>query len=163
MDVEVNGEVIHSRVLTRTRRSPAVFNHVDDHIVDCSFGDGSYGGIYPLGVILNEDGTINSCENPAVPGSTISFFLTGGGVNPPGVVEGAIHTQPLTPLPVEVVVSNRISEPEITFAGGAEGHISGVWRISIRVPELAYGSLALSVKIDGTPAEPLEFSAWVRP
>ncbi len=164
MDVEVGGKIIHSRILTRTARNPKVFAHLDEQPVVCTFSEITYSGSYPRGVILNEDGTLNSCENPAQRGSVLSFFFTGPGGEPSGVVEGAIHSQPLASLPADVKVTAGGRFPaEVTFAGGAEGHVSGVWRVSFRLPENTWGGVALSLEVDGAPAEPLEFSAWVRP
>jgi hypothetical protein len=47
--------------------------------------------------------------------------------------------------------------------GGAEGSISGVWRVDARLPETAYGAVALSLDVGGTVAKPGAFMAWVRP
>jgi uncharacterized protein (TIGR03437 family) len=94
----------------------------------------------------------------------VSFFLTGAGVNPPGQREGGLHSQPVVSLPVPVEVTvNRQTPAEIEFAGGAEGSISGVWRISIRLPDEAQGLLILSTEVAGTAALPQEFGVLVRP
>jgi uncharacterized protein (TIGR03437 family) len=161
MDVEVDGEIIHSRVLPRTAHSPAVFTHLDEHVVHCRFGEETYGGIYPRGLLLNEDGALNSCENPAQPGSVLTFFFTGPGGDPPGVVEGALHKPPLAPVPADVKVTvDRRFPAEILFAGGADGHVSGVWRVRFRLPETVSRAVVISLEVGGISADPLEFSAW---
>jgi uncharacterized protein (TIGR03437 family) len=164
MDIEVDNQIIHSRVLTRTQRSPTVFVQPDQLQLSCTLGELNVSGGFPLGVVLNEDGSLHSCENPAEHGSKVSFFLTGAGVNPPGLREGGLHSQPVVSLPVPVEVTvNRQTPAEIEFAGGAEGSISGVWRISIRLPEEAQGLVILSTEVAGTAALPSEFGVLVRP
>ena len=92
---------------------------------------------------LNEDGTVNSADNPATPGSIVTVYSTGGGQTNPPSMDGQI-ARTLAPLllPVEVDLF-RISFPypdpnplkaEVLYAGAAPGQVAGVVRIDLRVP-----------------------------
>jgi uncharacterized protein (TIGR03437 family) len=47
---------------------------------------------------LNQDGTINSAQNPARPGSAVALFAEGGGQTNPGRVAGGVTPLGLEPL-----------------------------------------------------------------
>ena len=88
----------------------------------------------------NEDGTPNSPDNPAPPGSVVSLFGQGAGLLLPPVQQGRIHS--LTELstvnePVRVWLrgTNFILPLEVTYAGSAPGVSTAVTQINIRLPE----------------------------
>jgi uncharacterized protein (TIGR03437 family) len=90
-----------------------------------------------LAAALNEDGTLNSPQNPAKPGSTVVLFGTGGGQTNPPSVAGAETPLVLRPL---------LSTPQVTFgdgppvaavwAGAAPGLLSGVTQINVQLPDV---------------------------
>ncbi len=87
--------------------------------------------------IVNQDGTINTPENPAAAGSVVSLFGTGEGQTEPAGVDGlvtpeTIETLPRPRLPVRVTIGNV--EAEVTYAGAAPGFVSGVLQINVRIP-----------------------------
>ncbi len=87
------------------------------------------------GAILNEDGTLNTPENPAPVGSVITLFLTGAGeMSPPGV-DGSINPAADPPVPLAPAVV-RIGgvEAQVEFLGGAPGLVAGVVQINVRAP-----------------------------
>jgi uncharacterized protein (TIGR03437 family) len=101
--------------IPRTSRAPAIFQN---------------GGI---AAAVNPDGTINSFANPAKPGSIVSIFVNGAGLNrfypdgaliPPGVSNATANVWVVTALSLEV-----------DFAGDAPGLVSGVMQVNFRVPE----------------------------
>src|SRR5262245_56358440 len=47
------------------------------------------------GAIVNQDGTVNSATNPAVPGSFVSVYATGEGQTDPAGVDGKLGAAPL--------------------------------------------------------------------
>ena len=95
--------------------------------------DGTGGG---AGAILNPDGSLNSYDKPASPGSLITLFGTGvGETNPRGedgkVTDGLTHHAPV--LPVSVMIDGQPAE--ILYAGAAPGMVQGVVQVNVRIPE----------------------------
>jgi uncharacterized protein (TIGR03437 family) len=86
------------------------------------------------GAILNEDGTVNSPDNPAAAGSLVALYVTGlGQTDPPGqdgVVAGNLLPRPQ--LPVSVFVSGLPAD--ILYAAAAPGMVAGVFQLNVRVP-----------------------------
>ncbi len=92
------------------------------------------GSSYPLEIVavaLNEDGSLNSCDRPAAPGSLVTFFLNGTGNSTPAVTSTAF-------------VVSASSDP------GSPGVIRVQVRLGIPSPySSAYATFSLSV--DGRP------------
>jgi uncharacterized protein (TIGR03437 family) len=95
------------------------------------------------GAILNEDGSFNSPSNPALRGSVITLYATGGGEVFPGVEDGQIlrDALPQTSIPVWVffdLTTNEFQVPsksaEVLYAGSAAGSVAGLMQINVRVP-----------------------------
>jgi uncharacterized protein (TIGR03437 family) len=90
--------------------------------------------------ILNEDGSLNSPSNPAVRGSIVSIFGTGGGEAAPGMLDGQIVSGVLTrtSLPVSVFFARGDYEEwgqgEVLYAGGSSGSVAGLLQVNVRVP-----------------------------
>lgn len=84
---------------------------------------------------LNEDGTLNSAENPAPAGSVISLFATGAGLEPRPAVS------------VEV----GGAAAEVLFAGESEG----LFQVNARLPaSAAAGALSVVLRIGDAPSQP---------
>jgi len=97
--------------------------------------DGSGGG---QGIIVNQDGTINSADNPAPAGSVITLYATGTGqLDPPGQ-DGAVVTADLLPRPV-LRVSAMVGDQAapVLYAGGAPGMVEGIVQVNLQIPEQA--------------------------
>jgi uncharacterized protein (TIGR03437 family) len=121
-------------------------------------------------VALNQDGTVNSPQNPAQPGSTVSLFGTGGGQTNPPSTAGQITPLALWPLALtpqaEIVYVVQPGGPPGTFvdapinveyAGAAPALISGVTQVNVTLPNVipaivGYppGTLPLGVIAPGT-------------
>lgn len=88
---------------------------------------------------VNQDGTINSPENPARLGSVVAIYATGLGRTSPPMVDGEIRLSdlPVVAFPVEVRASNG-RRLEVLYAGQAPGLVAGVMQINFRVqaPEI---------------------------
>ncbi len=90
----------------------------------------------------NEDGTINSSENPAPVGSVVTFYITGAGVMAPPLADGELG--PLdAPYPAPVLnIKVRVGGTDIydganaplISVGQAPGLIAGAVQISIQIP-----------------------------
>ena len=85
------------------------------------------------GAVLNQDGSINSPDNPATAGSQVSFFATGlGQTSPPGQ-DGMIagDVLPTPNLPVSVWIGGVPAT--VTYAGAVPSLIEGVFQINTRI------------------------------
>jgi uncharacterized protein (TIGR03437 family) len=77
------------------------------------------------GAILNQDGTVNGSQYPAIRGSIITLFGTGGGLL-------TADSLPRIALPVAVRIGEV--EAEVLYAGVAPGLVPGVIQINVVVP-----------------------------
>ncbi len=87
------------------------------------------------GAILNQDGTVNSPNNPAAPGSVVAIFATGLGPTTPSSQDGEVAqgVLPAPSLPVSVRIGGLPAS--ILYAGAAPGIVEGVFQLNVRVPE----------------------------
>lgn len=100
-------------------------------------------------VLVNEDGTINSPDNPAPKGSRISFFATGVGQTNPREGDGRLGADPLPKPVLPVVVGIGHRGAELISARGAEGVVAGMTQMEARVPLEAPsgGAVPLLIKV----------------
>lgn len=120
LQVEVNGRLTNSLSLPVAAVSPAFF----------TFNSSGRGG----GAFLNENGSVNTEDNPAQRGSIAVLYATGLGAMQPSIPDGALATAPL-PRPVaqvKVFVADR--DCEILYAGPAPGLVAGLYQINVRLP-----------------------------
>ncbi len=85
-------------------------------------------------VVLNQDGSQNGVNNPALKASVITIFATGEGrTNPPGI-DGKLATGPSVPfLPVQLFIANV--RADVLYAGTANGQVAGLLQVEARVPD----------------------------
>lgn len=97
--------------------------------------------------LANEDGSVNSEDNPAQKGSSISFFATGlGQTDPPGV-DGKLGADPLPKPVLPVVVGIGHMGAELISALGVRGLVAGITQIQARVPAEAPSGAAVPLVI----------------
>lgn len=97
---------------------------------------------------LNEDGSLNSADKPAAPGSVIVLYATGGGAMNPPLEDGAVVSAETLPRPLLPVVVRIGGQPaEVLYAGAAPGLIAGVLQINARVPPTARPGTAVPVQL----------------
>lgn len=98
-----------------------------------------------LAAALNQDGTINSPQNPAAPGQVVTIFASGGGYNPyfapqDGTVVPASDQLHSAFLPVAVLSDPLDGSPaaslEVLYDGDAPLLVLGVMQINFRLPEV---------------------------
>ena len=91
-------------------------------------------------IILNQDGSVNSTSNPAVPGSAISLYATGAGVVIPVLADGSIVT-PDSPQQMVLPVAVRVAGQPATvlYAGSAPGMVQGISQINVQLPDSVTG------------------------
>ena len=142
MVVEVQGRRSVAAQLAVAPTAPALF----------SFNSRGSGG----GAILNEDGTINTPDNPAAKGSIIVLFGTGEGqTNPPGA-DGRVAAT-VFPKPAATPLGVRIGgiEAEVAYFGAAPSLVAGVFQVNARVPAGAdSGNVPVVVTIGAASSQP---------
>ena len=123
VQVLYQGQPTASTIVQVRPASPAVFSL------------GASGG--GQGAILNQDGSVNSSNNPASRGSVVALFATGAGLTKPASVDGHLTTAPYPAplLPVSVSIDGRPAQ--VLYAGAAPGLIAGVVQIDVVVPAYA--------------------------
>jgi uncharacterized protein (TIGR03437 family) len=96
-------------------------------------------------VAVNADGSANSREHPAAPGSVITIYGAGFGAMTSTVADGSINAPSGAALrdTTGVIVSDQ--KATVLYAGPAPGQVAGVVQVNFRVPQLAPGSYAAFV------------------
>ncbi len=100
------------------------------------------------GAILNQDGSVNSANNPAAPGSIVFVFGTGEGQTKPGGVDGQPNGAPAaTPLAQPVTATVGGTTAKVISAGGVPGLVAGVLEVDVQIPPGAAASNSAPVVI----------------
>ena len=92
-------------------------------------------------VVLNQDGVVNSAENPASPGSVVSLWATGVGEFSPALGDGEVVgvAGPYPRIAAEVRVDIYQTEGDVPaqalYSGAAPGLVAGIAQINFRSPE----------------------------
>lgn len=94
---------------------------------------------------LNEDGSVNSKDNPAAKGSVVTISATGLGTTTPDLVDGRVGKLPLLPVDGFVEVRMGGKQAEIVFAGSVEGQVAGLSQVKARVPADAPSGAAVTL------------------
>lgn len=125
LEVSPTLEVLHAGRSVRTVRLAAT---LVDPAVFRAEGD--------FAAALNEDGTVNSRENPARPGTVVSVFATGLGPFFPPLEDGEVPSGDQVRLfePVAVQDLARRTLLPVLYAGQAPGLVAGVAQINFRLP-----------------------------
>lgn len=101
------------------------------------------------GAFLNEDGTLNSPDNPAKAGTVITVSGTGGGQTNPPSATGVIATS-LAPLAAQMTATIAGKPARIEYAGSAPGAVSGALQVRLRLPVgLSAGPAAVVITVGG--------------
>jgi uncharacterized protein (TIGR03437 family) len=104
------------------------------------------GGTGPAQV-TNEDGSQNSENNPANPGSVVTLFATGEGLTTPASITGKRAVEPYPQPLAEVIVRIGGRPAEILFAASTPGE-AGTLQINAILPTIvAAGAVPLTLTI----------------
>lgn len=113
--------------------------------------------------VVNQDGTLNSPDIPALIGSYISIYGTGDGQTFPAGIDGKLGGTPpsLTLQQVSATIGG-LSAP-VQYAGGVAGLVAGVFQMNLQIPQGVKpgGAVALVVKIGNGLSAPVMIA--VRP
>ena len=121
--------------------SPAVYQHL------------------PVAAAINQDGTINSENNRAEPGSVVTVFATGFGALRPQTLDGSIPSGTSPVLEQEVLVFGPDGLDKILYAGPAPGEVAGVMQINFRLPQVLTSTPTMLLFVGGWSAP--YFTVWV--
>lgn len=139
-------------------RSPSAFlTPVPEHTCNDVTPQAAGGAHYP--VARNADGSLNSCANPAAPGSQVSIFLHGAGVTQPPQATGAMTGDSGARLALPI--SFRSPEIEFVSAQNLPGAINSVWEVQFRLPQTSAGYAAVEPMVDGVKVAPGGLVIWV--
>jgi len=85
--------------------------------------------------VVNQDGTLNSQDHTAAPGSVITMYLSGLGPSDPPVPDGTINSpgSPLPKAPIDVEINWWLA-PDILYLGPAPGQPAGIVQINFQIP-----------------------------
>ena len=103
------------------------------------------------GAILNQDGSINTPDHPAAPGSVISIYGTGDGQTLPGgqdgIIIGGASDLRYTLLPVSASIGGVTAE--VVYAGSVGGEVAGIFQVNVRIPKelSSAGSFPLTLAV----------------
>ena len=99
--------------------------------------------------VVNQDGTLNTADNPAAQGSAITVYVTGLGQTSPASVDGKINTsaaaKPLAPASANV--SGSVTAP-VEFVGSAVGLVAGITQVNLRIPVAKYPANPNSITVN---------------
>jgi len=101
--------------------------------------------------VFNEDGSLNSPQNPARRGSTVTFYGTGEGLTNPAGTTGSLAPNP-APKPVQqVAVKINGLDAEVAYAGGVPTLVEGLLQVNAKVPDAAPsgGAIPLVLQVGG--------------
>ena len=107
------------------------------------------------GAILNQNGTVNSADNPAALGSYVSVYATGEGQTRPGGIDGKPGDAP-APVPIATVTATVGGlNADVQYAGGSPGALAGLLQVNVLVPQkIAAGpSVPIVLTIGGHPTQ----------
>ncbi len=101
------------------------------------------------GLILNQDGTLNSLTHPAPKKSIIVFYAVGAGIMNPEQADGAITSLiPPWPAPQQKVAATIGGAPaRVDYAGAAPGLVAGVLQVNVEVPDTAVAGPAVPLSL----------------
>jgi len=110
-------------------------NQLSDSVIEQGISFFSVGN--GAAAALNQDGTLNSPQNPAQPGSTVMLFGTGGGQTVPASVAGEITPLAIIPLmtmpQVKIVYGPFVL---VEWAGAAPGLVAGATQVNVTLPDV---------------------------
>jgi len=122
VQVEYQGQLSDSFSIATAASTPGIFSAN-------SSGSGQ-------ALVLNQDGTPNSVNNPAPAGSVITLYATGGGQTSPSSQDGLMapaNNPPQSVLPVTAQIGDQSAE--VLYAGAAPGMVEGIWLVGLRIPD----------------------------
>ena len=95
-----------------------------------------YNGTF-MASALNQDGSVNSEDNPASLNSVVSVFVNGGGLLSPLPADGTLQGPGLiatVPITAGYVSGEFVDSPTaVIYAGSAPGQLAGIMQINVLI------------------------------
>jgi uncharacterized protein (TIGR03437 family) len=130
--VTVDGIASPQRTVQIAKAAPGLF----------TFGD-------KRAVVQNDNGSVNTGDNPARGGSYVVAYLTGGGNLDNAVATGAAAgSQPLSRPRANVTAKIGGAAAEVSFGGMTPGLV-GLLQVNMKVPNLGAGTYPVVIAVDG--------------
>ncbi|MCU1235482.1 MAG: hypothetical protein JWP63_3449 [Candidatus Solibacter sp.] len=135
MQVEVGGKLMPAQTFDVAFASPAVFTL-----------NGTGTG---QAAALNQDGTVNSPNNPAARGSQVTLFANSVGAWQTVMGDGLVLSD-AHPMP-QVFVNPSINTVStgVFYLGNSPGSVTALWQLNVLVPNNVFPNTALVVRIPG--------------
>jgi uncharacterized protein (TIGR03437 family) len=156
MQLTYNGSVLATRMFAVAPQNPSVF--VGSVLTNLTCGNMQFFGSVLAALALNEDGSINSCANPARSGSLFTLFINGIGTaannRNTGGFTGSNPGPDFTP---SLAVFDGAYSIEVDAFSHMPNAISGVGQITARVPDTitSLGPMGVTVILNGLQIGPL--------
>lgn len=112
----------------------------------------------PVAAALNQDGSINSENNRAAPGSIVSIFASGFGALTPAPNDGALIKTPLPALQQTIEVFGP-GFSSVLYSGPAPDQIAGLMQVNFRLPQILAQTPTLLLFAGPWPSS--YFTVWV--
>lgn len=97
---------------------------------------------------LNQDGTLNSEQNPAPIGSIVVLYGTGEGQTEPKGDDGVLAVEKLPAPLLQVGVTIDYEKAEVLYAGAAPTFVAGLLQVNARVPKTPnQGKVSVSMTV----------------
>jgi len=148
----LNGSVVASRLFSVAPLNPSLFLDSGYTLVTCH--NAQIGPVFTA-LALNQDGTVNSCANPAKAGSELSLFVNGLGVYAHNQVTGSLTSNPGY-IATFAAVFDGYDSLEVDSFTDQPGAISGLGWIQVHVPDhiTSVPWITLSLNVSGLEAGP---------
>jgi uncharacterized protein (TIGR03437 family) len=144
VQVQVNSTMSNTAQLPELAAEPEIFA-----------GLSSGGAVNGSALALNQDGTLNSSQNPAQQGSVVTFFVSGAGLLTPTPADGSLApVGPVPALPFSVQCNDSyypVSVPmfdcPVLYAGAAPEEVAGLVQVNFQVPGTPPGNPLITIPI----------------
>ena len=123
-----------STVAVRVEYKGVQSQTVDMPVAETAPGVFTLDGLTGPGLISNDLYTINSKDNPAAEGSTVTIYWTGGGQTDPPGVDGRMERFPLPKVIAPVSVTIGGTPAEVRYAGAVPYGWAGLLMAEVVVP-----------------------------
>jgi uncharacterized protein (TIGR03437 family) len=136
-----------------------VTSRVSVDVQHCQLNGALYSG-GPLPLAFNNDGSPNTCSNPATAGSPVRIFLAGLGVTNPPQVTGSVNPIANVPLNLPITFNPGTVTGTILDAFAAPSDIAGVWAVDLSLPTNDIGATGISLSVNSVPVRDTNLTIW---
>ncbi|HEY4363916.1 MAG TPA: SBBP repeat-containing protein [Bryobacteraceae bacterium] len=111
---------------------------------------------------VNQDGSLNSSDHPAKPGSFVSVWASGAGGSGPQIASGA-YEYPFCSCAVVAGSYNNVLNGSLyaPYFGAAPGLMASVTQVNFQIPTGVQGPITVRLNVNGVYSDPVEI--WVAP